>query len=246
MLEGHPGAVKNCGWSPDGTAIASVYYDGTVCFWDTKTYQRVQLLEEWHKELAYTLWFSPDGRCLTSGVIYQTGNFSGSSEVYLPHVNTFDLRRSPLHTEPDDHTERVCNEQIEHLLSILRQHSTAAAAVSPDGKLVLSASDYPVKVRDAFTGDVISSLEGYNTATTVTSARFSPCGQYIASPWDDKMMRLWRTRDGSCMTTFFEHEAEVQHVDFSPDGRTLSSAARDGSVFIRRMADLILDEYSGF
>ena len=58
-------------------------------------------------------------------------------------------------------------------------------------------------------------------------------------------MRVFRTGDGSCVATFFGHGRAVEYVAFSPDGRTLSSGARDGSVFVRQMRDIVPVEEQG-
>ena len=47
------------------------------------------------------------------------------------------------------------------------------------------------------------------------------------------------------MATLSEHSEAVEHVAFSPDGKTLSSGARDGTVVIRQMRDIIFTEEQG-
>ena len=55
------------------------------------------------------------------------------------------------------------------------------------------------------------------------------------APWVD-------VSDGSCVGTFTEHRDVVWRIAFSPDGKTLSSGAGDGTVIIRHMADIISTE----
>ena len=120
---------------------------------------------------------------------------------------------------------------------------------SPDGKLVLGVSAATSDTRkgvyiwEARTG--VERLKLTRHAGAVRRARFSPCGRYIASAGVDQTVRVFRTGDGSCVATFFGHGRAVEYVAFSPDGRTLSSGARDGSVFVRQMRDIVPVEEQG-
>ena len=70
-------------------------------------------------------------------------------------------------------------------------------------------------------------------------ACFSPDGEYIASASDDGTVRLWRLVDGACVAEFIEHGDRVMCVAFTLDGEFLVSGARNGSVFIRPLRQLV-------
>ena len=125
--------------------------------------------------------------------------------------------------------------------------SSKHVAFSPDGNLVLTVSmlfSPYMKIWDAYTGVNLWSLEGHDSEQCrIHTACFSPCGKYIASASEDGAVRLWRTRDGSCIATLSGHDSAVFHVVFSPNGKTLVSASSDGSVLIRKMCDVLpIDE----
>ncbi len=95
-----------------------------------------------------------------------------------------------------------------------------------------------IKVRDASNGALLASLpETHNS--TCHSACFSPCGSYIASTSDDKAL-LWRASDWSCIAKVSGGDgAAVTHVAISPDGRVLCWGTEAGTVFFRRIHDLV-------
>ena len=70
----------------------------------------------------------------------------------------------------------------------------------------------------------------------VNSVCISPCEQYVASASNDRTVRLWNIADGSLVWRFEDHNAEVRHVAFTPDGRNLVSAAEDGRVCMHALS----------
>jgi WD40 repeat protein len=59
------GAINAMAFSPDGVALATGHYDGTVNLWDFRT--GVRLLSFSTDEVIQSLAFSPDGRLLATG-----------------------------------------------------------------------------------------------------------------------------------------------------------------------------------
>ena len=57
----------------------------------------------------------------------------------------------------------------------------------------------------------------------------SPNGQTLASSWG-RIVELWDVAEFRLRVTLPEHDDEVSSLAFAPDGRTLASASRDGSV----------------
>lgn len=59
---------------------------------------------------------------------------------------------------------------------------------------------------------------------------FNVASDMLASGGRDNMIRLWNTRTGENMLTFYAHDNWVTSVVFAPDGATLYSGSRDNSI----------------
>ena len=59
---------------------------------------------------------------------------------------------------------------------------------------------------------------------------WSPDGSYLASPSNDRTIRIWDATSGACVRTLAGHENRVWSVVWSPDGRRLASASLDNTI----------------
>lgn len=69
-------------------------------------------------------------------------------------------------------------------------------------------------------------------ASALTSAVYSPDGQYVLTAALDSTLRLWEVRTGREIRTFSGHTGPVTDVVFLADGRRMASASMDGNVKI--------------
>jgi WD40 repeat protein len=127
-------------------------------------------------------------------------------------------------------------------------------AFSRDGKFLLSASrDQTAKVWKVGTWELLQTLRDENV---VRGAVFSPDGQLIVTGNESCQTKFWKRQDdrwgklegdkylpdqtlplqGGCLRDMKEdtQEGYIDAVNFSPDGKFLVTASRDGTVFIRR------------
>ncbi|PAX53025.1 nSTAND1 domain-containing NTPase [Brunnivagina elsteri] len=124
----------------------------------------------------------------------------------------------------------------------LQEHTDKvnAVSISPDSRLIASASDDgTVKIWNR-AGKLITTLNSTNPNITnitssknyqnrVTSVIFSPDGKFIASGNTDKFINLYSI-DGKLVRTFYGHNDFVTNLAFSPDSQILVSGSRDKTI----------------
>ncbi|MCI0378233.1 MAG: hypothetical protein L0215_11555 [Gemmataceae bacterium] len=113
----------------------------------------------------------------------------------------------------------------------LKEHSDAvyALAFSPDSQLLATCSaDRAVKVWEVATGKLLYTLGEAND--WLHTLAWSPDGKHLASGGVDKSIRVYRvdSTGGKILHSVFAHEAPVQKILFSVDGKTLFSLGQDG------------------
>jgi WD40 repeat protein len=192
----------------DGNMLA-VESANTVRVWDLGS-RSVLLTLRGHTEAISRLAFSPDGRSLVSATS-RTGS-TGEVKLWdLPH-------QSNPHGLPD-------------------WGLVTAVAFSPDSQLATGSFHQEVKRWDARTGSLGGSLmkPGYQPdrpGTGMNAAAVSPDGKSIVtvSAVGENSAMIWDAVTGAQRAVLCGHESWIYAAVFSPDGRTIATAADDRTV----------------
>ena len=115
--------------------------------------------------------------------------------------------------------------QTRDALTIYSPNMVGAADFAPDGRSLLTTSmdSWLVTLWDVNTGDVQTSLSGFETAAPVYSANFGADGQHII--WVARATVQLQDISTQEMGPVLSHEDFVSSVALAPDGSQLATAA---------------------
>jgi WD40 repeat protein len=196
-----------------------------------------------HKNLIYSVAFSPNGEVLASGSDDKTIKLwrveDGQEIVTLAgHTNSvYTVAFSPdglmLASSSHDKTVKLWRMKDGQEIRTLVGHSNSVygAAFSPDGTLIASSSwDRTIKIWRVKDGQEICTLAGH--INLVYFVAFSPDGETLASSSWDRTIKIWRVKDGKLIRTLTGHTDCVRCLAFSPNGEFLASGSHDNTIKI--------------
>jgi mono/diheme cytochrome c family protein len=109
----------------------------------------------------------------------------------------------------------------------------SAAAFSPDGKSVLSASASDgLRLWEAANGQELRRFRAGGSDAAFCVAFVGPEGKFAVSGHDDKVLRLWDVKGGNEVRTFRGHSNYVLCLSVSQDGHKLVSGGSDKAVIL--------------
>jgi len=196
-----------------------------------------------HKNLIYSVAFSPNGEVVASGSDDKTiklwGVEDGQEIVTLTgHANSvYTVAFSPdgqmLASSSHDKTVKLWRMKDGQEIRTLIGHSNSVygAAFSPDGEIIASSSwDRTIKIWRVKDGQELCTLAGH--INLVYFVAFSPDGETIASSSWDRTVKIWRVKDGKLIRTVTGHTDSVRCIAFSPNGEFLASGSHDNTIKI--------------
>ena len=214
-----PFNLSNVRWSPDGTRLAVLQFDGALKVWRVEDGEEISAFQAHGPipgPLASRLVWSPDGSLLAT--------YANDSLVKLWDTEEWEL----VHALENETNIRVgTGSPID------------GVAFSPDGKRIAVAQPYSLRVWDTETG---RQLLEWNVSPenppyvphfgSITDVAFSPQGRYLASVGQDHTAKVWDIETGTQLLDIDIFLNDVLTVDWSPDGGQFATAGADGRAIV--------------
>ncbi|NJL51021.1 MAG: hypothetical protein HC930_00350 [Hydrococcus sp. SU_1_0] len=200
VLRSHSEPIIDVAFNLQRNIIATASDDHTLKFWD----ENGLLLNTFKSEQDSVLGvaWSLDGRRLISGHWNGAINF-----LQVKDFNPLKIR---------------LNKTVKgHQVGVWR------ATVSPNGKLIATASEDKIAKLWDWQGNLITSLNGHQDV--VRAVAFSRDSQIVATASYDKTVKLWNTK-GDILATLEKHNNGVGALDISSDGQAIATADIDGVI----------------
>jgi WD40 repeat protein len=247
----HNDSVKSVAFSPDGNKIVAASTDGTARIWNASTGQELIKVEHNHSTNLRYASFSPSGnQFIAIDAEDYAGLWNTSTGKELVFAKQHLAFRAPFSFSPDGrHLAATENEAVRvwdlitgsKLARMESDGSIISMSFSPDGtRLATGSTDETARIWDATTGVEMIRMK---LGGDVSSVTFSPDGKMLATACEfrggglrtairDKTARIWDAATGEELLRIGYDDWNSNEMAFSPDGKMLATASRDGKVSI--------------
>lgn len=144
----------------------------------------------------------------------------------------WDVRNGQKLSVLEGHTGVLCQAKFStdgaRILTVSHDGTSHFTYLDPAGTPVTTWSggepgDRTVKVWDAFSGELVTTLDGHSAP--VTDACFSPDGRQVLTGSLDQTARIWDAASGKELVQLKGHNAAILAVAYSPDGRSVLTSS---------------------
>ncbi|KAI1423348.1 hypothetical protein F5Y12DRAFT_798577 [Xylaria sp. FL1777] len=231
-------------FSPDGSQLAAGWeaFRGrpSLCLWELSTGKRLHLMN-CHMKAVNALSFSPNGKQLASG------SEDGTIQLREPTRGTLLctlISNSPiLAFDFSSDSSRLTSVSMSQIIQIwdittgdvlqthfrLSHEDEKLLKFSPDGSMLVCASNIILRVYDTVTGLILHILEVHDRF--ISALAFSPNGSQLASVCGgDGTVRLWDLTTKALSFRSQDALKQVHEVIFSSDGNRLAFISIDGTI----------------
>ncbi len=245
----HSGFVKSAEFSPDGKQIVTISHDKTVMLWDVETEVIASVSHDGN--VVSAKFSNGAGKQMVTASWDKTAKvWDMATGVITPLEHDAVVRSAEFSHEGSrivtcsGNVAKIWKWETKTIIYSMPLHGPCwMAEFSPDDKQIVISSDEGAKVLDLGTGRIISI--GHELG--VNTARFSPDGHKIvtasknrtAKVWDVKVIwdenwngkTVWELKPEAAIATV-PHKDWVISAEFSPDGKWIVTAGKDGTAKI--------------
>ena len=253
ILSGHVGLVRGLDFSPDGKRLVSIGYGGVVRIWDLETLRETRNIAAFEDVHGYRVRFAMHGQAVIaiaekspakiwdveSGELIDTFGANGRGSWGL--AVSPDGQSCVVRDDAGDFRvwDLAPRKHVAWMRFPLHNEIARCLRYSPDGKIIAAGTDERiVRLFEARTGKLIASFAGHDDE--IWDIAIHPSGTTLASCDLGGVIRTWSLENNERAAntneiedwppSFRGHEERVWSLDFSPDGKRLVSASRDGRV----------------
>lgn len=249
--------VSSARFSPDGTRIVTVDGSARATVWNTNGGVLLATLEgAWGK-------FTDDGKqVMTTGSGFakvwnaENGQLLKSLEAQKDELNfiafSFDGTRAVAASGRS--TKMINMETGAPVFSLTLEQPTTLAAFSPDGSRILTvgrgAPSEPdtVSLREVSNGKLLCSWKSQEQTRELTSAAFSPNGQYVVTA-SRRVVEIWVPETGRLVRSYGGPTENASSPQFSADGKQIvmktDKRMADGSDRVEESTATVYDVATG-
>ena len=225
-LSGHTEQITSVVLADNGKALISSSKDRTIHLWDLVGSKPLHTIRT--SNTAY-ITYSPDGNNIISQGNKQTNGYpieTWDADNPRHRLSSYYEQSPIISINRQDSSWTISSPGTKAILLNLKMRQRInSASFSPDGRLIVTASDDKTLRLWDNNGRHLRTLKGHTAP--VRSVLFSPDGLRILSTSNDNTLRLWNVADGSCLLTLKGHTNWVNAAQFSPDGRYIISGSSD-------------------
>lgn len=228
----HTDGINDIVFSPDGQWFASASEDGSIKLWSLQGDYLGTVgaadPDSQHQAAVNDVVFSPKGDRLISASDDKTIKIWQKD----PTTGAFTLQTTIAGCD----TGSICDGHKDNVKGV---------AISPDGKLIVSASDDKTVKMWNSDGTLRHTLVGHlDEVEAVAIDNIAGQGKMIASVSRDKTIRLWDF-NGSLISTLPGHKARIYDVVFKPNQMAIASASRDKTIKLWQLDNQIITRFYG-
>jgi|GEM_PF-1458688 len=188
--------VGTIAFSSDNKMLFASFFDSTARLWDIASGQVLRMFDGKDVQNHGSIAYSPDGNLVTMAEGSIWWDIAAGGEMELPAEmkagrTVFSEDGSLVAIADHFQFVSVWNVKTRQLINRIIEPTSGTMGISPDNRLLLTATDKTARLWDIATGQLLRVYSGHTAA--ITSVAFVPDGQKVVTGSLDGTIRTWIT-----------------------------------------------------